>query len=87
MKNIRVLIGLAVWSAGPFRDPAAAEPQRNNVDKVDLARYLDLAEFYVAPPAAKRDAVTGFNVAGQNETALIERLTELNGRKIAAHVL
>lgn len=61
----------------------AAESSPTNGEMVDLARYLDLAEFYVAPPEKKQDPATGCVIGGKNETTLIERLTELNGRKIA----
>ncbi|MGH7139049.1 MAG: hypothetical protein ACREHD_25160 [Pirellulales bacterium] len=49
---------------------------------MDLASYLSLADYYVAPPAKTRDPITGFIVGGENTTALILGLTELNGRKI-----
>lgn len=77
------LVGAAVCSAAFVQPPAAAEASAKQFDAVDLAQYIDLAEFYVPPPAMERDPVTGFHVGGQNDTALIERLTELNGRKIA----
>jgi hypothetical protein len=49
----------------------------------DLALYLDLADFVVPKVAKKRDPKTGFFVGGTNDTALIRKLTELNGRSIA----
>ncbi|MCS7046449.1 MAG: hypothetical protein NZO58_08855 [Gemmataceae bacterium] len=42
-----------------------------------------LQELGVELVAPKKDDRTGFVVAGKNETALIRKLTELNGRKIA----
>lgn len=76
------LFGVITCSVAFYQSPAVAEAGAKQLDAVDLARYLDLAEFYVPPPAMKRDPITGFHVGGQNDTALIERLTELNGRKI-----
>lgn len=49
----------------------------------DLGEYLDLARFYIKPPAEQRDKKTGFVVGGKNDTALIRKLTSLNGRPIA----
>jgi hypothetical protein len=43
----------------------------------------DPAALKVKPVAATKDPKTGFIVAGKNETALIKKLTEINGVKIA----
>jgi hypothetical protein len=51
----------------------------------DLHDYtsIDPAGINVKPVPAKKDPRTGFIVAGKNDTALIEQLTEVNGRSIA----
>jgi hypothetical protein len=83
ISRIATLASAALFCFAPIQAPAAEGPGADERHAVDLAQYLDLAEFYVAPPTAKRDPVTGFHVGGLNETPVIERLTELNGRKIA----
>ncbi len=50
---------------------------------LDLASVLDLGQYYVKPVVQKRDAKTGFIVGGRNTTAVIQRLTAINGRSIA----
>lgn len=83
-KNCRARYLLAAaLSAALLPAPAAAKRNADQGDAVDLARYLDLAELYVSPPETKLDPVTGFVVAGQNKTAVIEQLTAINGLKIA----
>jgi hypothetical protein len=52
----------------------------------DLPDYthIDPAGINVRPVTAKKDPKTGFIVGGKNDTALIEKLTEINGRTLAA---
>jgi hypothetical protein len=51
----------------------------------DLPDYtaIDPASLNIRPVPAKKDSKTGFIVAGKNDTAVIEKLTEINGRTIA----
>src|SRR5262245_47020827 len=51
---------------------------------LDLATYVDLGEFYVKPVRPAKDPNTGFIVGGVNKTDGIKKLTEINGRAIAA---
>ena len=44
---------------------------------------VTLAELGVKPVLPMKDAKTGFLVAGKNDTALIKKLTEINGQSIA----
>jgi hypothetical protein len=61
---------------------AAQAPPAADDKSPDLAQFLDLAKYYVAPAAATKDSKSGFVVGGKNDTALIGRLTEINGRTI-----
>ena len=60
-KNIKIWLmigGFALsvlCSAAFYQSPAVAEADAKQVDAVDLARYLDLAEFYVPPPWRSAD--------------------------------
>ena len=63
---------------------AAQAPNASGGDKApDLASFIDLGKYYVAPVPPKKDARTGFVVGGKNATALIRALQEINGRTIA----
>ena len=65
-------VGLAVGT-----HPAAGqEPVKDHTK-------LDPATVGVVPVKPKKDPRTGFVVGGKNATALIQKLTELNGRTIA----
>jgi hypothetical protein len=44
---------------------------------------IDPAALKLKPVPVHKDAKTGFVVGGKNDTALIEKLTEINGRSIA----
>lgn len=52
-------------------------------DKVKDYKDVPLEQIGVKPVAPSKDAKTGFIVGGKNATALIRKLTELNGRTIA----
>src|SRR5687767_6814855 len=58
----------------PLATATAGEPDLSKVSLKDL-------DIELVKPA--KDDKTGFLVGGKNETALIRKLTELNGRKIA----
>jgi hypothetical protein len=64
---------------------AAWQPQKPRAaDKPpDLAHFLELGRYLVAPVEPKKDARTGFVVGGKNDTALVRGLKEINGRAIA----
>jgi hypothetical protein len=62
---------------------APAQPPAAGDKPVDLAPYLDLARHSVPPVTPQKDVKTGFVVGGRNDTALILKLTEINGRTIA----
>jgi hypothetical protein len=65
--------------------PAVAEPPKASPDDKapDLASFLELGKYYVAPVSPKKDAKSGFVVGGKNDTALIRGLKEINGLAIA----
>ena len=75
---LALLACLAASRSGAWQ-PASAKTDK----QPDLADYIGLGEFYVTPVEPKKDARTGFVVGGRNDTALVRRLTELNGRSIA----
>jgi hypothetical protein len=64
---------------------SAAEPPKAPTDDrgPDLAPFIDLGKHYVKPAALKKDEKSGFVVGGKNDTVLIRRLKEINGRTIA----
>ena len=64
------------------RSAAQATNPAGDGKSTDLAPFLELAKYYVPPPAPTKDPKTGFVVGGKNDTALIEGLTEINGRTI-----
>ncbi len=75
---LRILALLCLALLIPF-SRAGAQPPKD----IDLALYIELADFVVPKVAKKRDPKSGFFVGGQNDTALIRKLTEINGRTIA----
>lgn len=64
---------------------AAAQPPRAAQEdrQPDLAKFIDLGKYYVAPVTPREDDKTGFVVGGKNDTKLIRGLKEINGRSIA----
>jgi len=76
-----VLILVAFFAVFP---PAAlpANPPRSD-QPPDLAPFLELVKYYVAPVQPKKDERTGFVVGGKNDTTLIRGLKEINGRTVA----
>jgi len=75
MSRIAILFAVNVWVTLPSAIALAGEP--------DLTK-LPLKDLGVELVKQSKDEKTGFLVAGKNETAVIRKLTEINGRKIAA---
>ena len=69
--------------AGLFVVAAAALPVPGQEAPEDFTK-VDPEKLGVKPVPAKKDPTTGFVVGGKNATALIRKLTEINGRKIAS---
>ena len=65
--------------------PSAAQPPKAGKDdkQPDLAPSVPGMKYYVKPVEPKKDPATGFVVGGKNDTALIRRLTHINGRTVA----
>jgi hypothetical protein len=70
-----LLFLIALTPSAGFAQEDAALPDYTNVNLQDLG---------IAPVEAKDDPTTGFGIGGKNPTATIEKLTEINGRTIAA---
>lgn len=64
---------------------APAQPPKPTGDgkPPDLAPFVEMGKYYVAPVSPKKDPKTGFVVGGKNDTVLVRGLTHLNGRTIA----
>ena len=64
---------------------SAAEPVKPSIatPEKDFYSLLELGANAMKPVEPKKDPKTGFVVGGKNETALIRKLTDLNGRTIA----
>jgi hypothetical protein len=74
---ILILTFMVQWSG-------AQPPKAPKDDQTpDLAEFIDLGLYYVKPVPPKKDEKTGFVVGGKNDTALIRRIKEINGRSIA----
>jgi len=54
-----------------------------SADELPDFTTIDPATVKAAPVPARKDPKTGFIIAGKNDTALIEKLTEMNERSIA----
>lgn len=80
MATCLAALGLA---AGPGGRPVAAQERPKLPADVDLAFLNDLANHVVKPAPAVPDRKTGFYSGAKNETALIRKLTSINGRSIA----
>lgn len=75
------LLALLILEPGSLIAQSPKPPSDSGLP--DLATYLDLAKHYVAPVLPKKDLKTGFLVGGKNDTSLLRKLTEINGRTIA----
>ena len=62
--------------------PAAQAPQAGDGPR-DFTPFVEFAQLLPAPVVPHKDEKTGFIVGGKNPTALIAKLTEINGRTIA----